>query len=701
MEETTSKILLIEDDELDQMAFKRFVADEELPYDYMIAGSLSQAQGLLGSQEFDVIVSDYFLGDGTGLDILNSAENIPVILVTGAGDEKVAMEAWKAGAYDYLENIPVILVTGAGDEKVAMEAWKAGAYDYLTKDIDHGYLKILPKTILNAITRKRMEDALDRKQKNLEAIFDAAPVCMLLADENMVVTRVNDAVRRMLGRDYSQIISRRIGDALSCINADCHEKGCGYALACSVCSFEKTIRVVLDSDRSVRNVVTHATLMIDEKKTALWLQISAEPVVIDGHKHAVVAIDDVTKRKKAESDRSLAEERYRTIFENSAVAITMMDEQERLISWNKFMERLLGMDGNDLYLKPIRSLYPADEWEKIRACDVGQEGMQRHLETRMLRKDGKPIDVAISLSVLSDSDGKTTGSIGVIRDITERREAEERVKEAVELKSQFVSTVSHELRTPLAAIKEGVAIVLDEVTGRINADQKKFLDIAKRNVDRLADLIGEVLDFQKLESGRMKLDLQTNSIDEVVSDVHETMALCARKSQVELLFDTAKGMPRARFDRAQIIQVLTNLISNAIKFTPEDGRVSVNVQQQNADWVISVSDTGMGIPKEALPKIFERFYVSDTGMGIPKEALPKIFERFYRVNRPGKEIQGTGLGLAIVHSIVTMHDGRIEVESEVGRGTAFSVFLPINTNSSLESLSIERDEVLENTVAER
>jgi len=651
MEETTSKILLIEDDELDQMAFKRFVADEELPYDYMIAGSLSQAQGLLGSQEFDVIVSDYFLGDGTGLDILNSAENIPVILVTGAGDEKVAMEAWKAGAYDYL-----------------------------TKDIDHGYLKILPKTILNAITRKRMEDALDRKQKNLEAIFDAAPVCMLLADENMVVTRVNDAVRRMLGRDYSQIISRRIGDALSCINADCHEKGCGYALACSVCSFEKTIRVVLDSDRSVRNVVTHATLMIDEKKTALWLQISAEPVVIDGHKHAVVAIDDVTKRKKAESDRSLAEERYRTIFENSAVAITMMDEQERLISWNKFMERLLGMDGNDLYLKPIRSLYPADEWEKIRACDVGQEGMQRHLETRMLRKDGKPIDVAISLSVLSDSDGKTTGSIGVIRDITERREAEERVKEAVELKSQFVSTVSHELRTPLAAIKEGVAIVLDEVTGRINADQKKFLDIAKRNVDRLADLIGEVLDFQKLESGRMKLDLQTNSIDEVVSDVHETMALCARKSQVELLFDTAKGMPRARFDRAQIIQVLTNLISNAIKFTPEDGRVSVNVQQQNADWVISVSDTGMGIPKEA---------------------LPKIFERFYRVNRPGKEIQGTGLGLAIVHSIVTMHDGRIEVESEVGRGTAFSVFLPINTNSSLESLSIERDEVLENTVAER
>jgi len=648
MEETRLRVLLIEDDKRDQTAFQRFVEAEKLPYDYMMAGSLSEAKSLLGSQKYDVIVSDYYLGDDTGLDILN-----------------------------LVENTPLILVTGVGNEKVAIEAWRAGAYDYLTKDFDHEYLKILPKTILNAIMRKRMEDTLDRKQKNLEAIFDAAPVCMLLADENMVVTRVNDAVRRMLHKDYPQIISRRIGNALGCTNADNHRKGCGYTLACQLCPFEKTIRVVLDSQQSVRNVVTHTTLMIDGNKTAFWLQVSAEPVVIDGQKYTVVAIDDVTKRRKAEAERRSAEERYRTIFENSAVAITMTDDQERLMSWNRFMEQLLGMGRKDLYLKPIRSLYPADEWEKIRGYNVRQKGMQHHLETRMFRKDGTLIDVDISLSVLTDSDGKTTGSIGVIRDITERREAEERAKEAAELKSQFVATVSHELRTPLAAIKEGVAIVLDEVTGRLNADQKKFLDIAKRNVDRLGDLINDVLDFQKLQAGRMKLDLQTNSIDEVVSDVHETMALYARKSKVELSFDIAESMPRAKFDRVQIIQVLTNLITNAIKFTPEGGRVSVKVQRQDADWVISVIDTGMGIPKEV---------------------LPKIFERFYRVNRPGKEIQGTGLGLAIVRRIVTMHGGRIEVESEPDRCTVFTVFLPIDANSSPESLLIGADEVLENAI---
>lgn len=649
MEEIKLKVLFVEDDIIEQIAFQRFVEDAELPYDYALAGSLSDALSLLGSQEFDIIVSDYYLGDGTGLDILNSAKGVPVILITGAADEKVAIKAWQAGAYDYLAKDPVFR-----------------------------HLKALPKAIRNALKRKKMEDALDRKQKNLEAIFDAAPVCMLLVDENMVVARVNEATRRMLHRDVSQILSQRIGDALGCINVDCHKKGCGHALACSVCSFDKTIRVALDSQRSVRNVVTHATLIIDDKKTAFWLQISAEPVVIDGHKHAVVAIDDVTKRKKAESDRRLAEERYRTIFENSAVAITMVDDQERLVSWNKFAERLLGMDGKDLYLKPVRSLYPADEWEKIRACDVRQKGMQDHLETKMLRKDGKLIDVDISLSVLTDSDGKPTGSIGVITDITERREAEEKVKEAVELKYQFTSTVSHELRTPLAAIKEGVAIVLDEVTGQINADQRKFLDIAKRNVDRLSDLINDVLDFQKLEAGRMELDVQINSIDEVVSDVHETMALCARKRQIELSFDTANDMPRAQFDRAKIIQVLTNLISNAVKFTPEEGRVSVNVQQQNEDWVISVADTGMGIPKEA---------------------LPKIFERFYRVKRPGKEIQGTGLGLAIVHKIVTMHGGRIEVESEVDQCTTFTVFLPLEPKSSPEISFGEADEFLENAIA--
>ncbi len=156
------------------------------------------------------------------------------------------------------------------------------------------------------------------------------------------------------------------------------------------------------------------------------------------------------------------------------------------------------------------------------------------------------------------------------------------------------------------------------------------------------------------------------------------MTLYAKKHATKLSFASADDLSKAEFDRAKVIQVLTNLVSNAVKFTPEGGRVSVDVQRRDADWVISISDTGMGIPKEA---------------------LPKIFERFYRVNRQGKQIKGMGLGLAIVHKIVMLHGGTIEVESQVDQGTTFTVFLPLKAKSSPEPSPETADELMENTVA--
>ncbi|KPK37519.1 MAG: hypothetical protein AMJ65_14365 [Phycisphaerae bacterium SG8_4] len=644
------RLLLIEDDKLDQMAFERFVKKEKLPYDYMIAGSVSEAKSLLESCQFDVIISDYSLGDGTALDILN-----------------------------LVKDIPVILTTAAADEHVAVETWKAGAYDYIAKDIDRNHLEAVPKAVENAVNSRRLKEALERRQKNLEAMFDAAPVGMLLVDEKMVVTRVNRPVTRMLHREYLQIIDRQIGDALGCAGNTSGRKGCGKCRLRSVCLLRQTIEIVRDFGRPVHDVEICPTLKIYGQDTALWLRLSAEPVMIDGRKCVLLAVDDITERKQAEEERELAEDKYRMIFESSAVGITVADDQERLISWNRFTEGLLGMEKKDLYLRPTESLYPAEEWKRIRACDVRQKGVRRHLETSMIRKDGVIIDVDVSLSVLKNSEGKTVGSIGVISDITERKKTEEKLKETMELKSQFISTITHELRTPLAAIKEGVAIVLDEVTGPVNEGQKKFLEIAERNTDRLGALINNVLDFQKFRSNNARLDIQVHDIEQVLSDVHETMALCAKKDQVVLSFTCAEGLPKSRFDRGNIIQVLTNLVGNAIKFTPPKGRVSVDVTHQEGELAICIRDTGMGIPKEA---------------------LPKIFERFYRVNRPGKEIQGTGLGLAIVHRIVMMHGGRVEVESEIDQGTTFTVFLPVNAKFPPKEASSEADEILEDSVAE-
>ena len=244
-----------------------------------------------------------------------------------------------------------------------------------------------------------MEEALGRKQKNLETIFDAAPVGMLLADENTIITRINNTIRQIVHRDHLQIVKQQIGGALGCVNSTDNEKGCGFRPACTDCLLQKTIKNVLDSGQSVRDIEIQATLKIDNKETMPWFRMSAEPVIIDGCRHVIVALGDITEHRKAEYERRLAEEKYRMIFENSAVAITMVDKQERLISWNKFTEDLLDMGREDLHLRQASSLYPPDEWEKIKIYNVRQKGMQHHLETRMIKKDGRIIEVDISLSV--------------------------------------------------------------------------------------------------------------------------------------------------------------------------------------------------------------------------------------------------------------------------------------------------------------
>jgi PAS domain S-box-containing protein len=340
------------------------------------------------------------------------------------------------------------------------------------------------------------------------------------------------------------------------------------------------------------------------------------------------------------------------------VAITMADENEQLISWNKFTEQMLGMTKDDLHLKSIKSLYPPGEWDKIRTHEVRQKGMQHHLETQMVKKDGEIIDVDVSLSVLKDPEGRVTGSIGVIRNITERKEADKKIKEAMDLKSQFISTVSHELRTPLTIIKEDISLIMDGAAGRVKSKQKQILEIAQRNIDRLARLINDVLDFQKLQSGRAKFNMQDNSINTVIETVYKTMAGTVKKNGVDFQLVLDNTMPRVTFDSDKMIQVLTNLVSNAMKFT-EKG--SITIASRRIENAIRVS-------------------VSDTGCGMKQEDLPKLFQQFQQLSSGGsRKTGGTGLGLAISKDIVEKHGGRVWVESEFGKGTTFHFLLPIKS----------------------
>jgi signal transduction histidine kinase len=396
-----------------------------------------------------------------------------------------------------------------------------------------------------------IEYLIEQKRKNLEAIFDSIPVGLLLIDENLVIVRVNNAIRKLLKKDYSEIINRRIGDAFDCATLKMDSKGCGLCAPCAGCPITQNIKSVFQTDCPVREFEFQSAMHFIDRPNKPWLSMNIELIILEDKKYVVVCLDDISAKKQAE---------------------------------DKLLENM-------------------------------------------------------------------------------------------ELKAQFISTVSHELRTPLMAIKEGINIVMEGIAGKLKPKQKEFLELSKRNVDRLSMLINDVLDFQKLESGRMKFELSPNDAAKTIREAADTMKLFADKHKVKLCVNLASDIGQAMFDHNRIIQVLTNLLSNAIKFTPQDGNVTLQASRQNNEIIITITDTGMGIPKDD---------------------LPKIFERFYRVKRPGKEIPGTGLGLPIVAQIITQHQGRILVDSEVGKGSTFTIYLP--TIPPKDEPNILADETLENTI---
>jgi two-component system CheB/CheR fusion protein len=247
-------------------------------------------------------------------------------------------------------------------------------------------------------------------------------------------------------------------------------------------------------------------------------------------------------------------------------------------------------------------------------------------------------------------ENKIDGVVAIFIDITENKKAEEGIKEAAKMKSDFTSNVSHELRTPMTAMKEGIDLVLDGLAGDINEEQKELLGIAKKNVDRLTRLVNDVLDFQKLDSGKMKFNLEADDVNQIVNDVYKMMAFPVRNMGLDILLELDQNLPKAKCDRDRITQVLTNLVNNAMKFT-EKGNITIKTSK--TEDAVQVS-------------------VSDTGYGIKKEDMSKVFDLFEQLNNGGqRKTGGTGLGLAISKEIVEQHGGRIWVESEPDKGSKF------------------------------
>jgi hypothetical protein len=233
--------------------------------------------------------------------------------------------------------------------------------------------------------------------------------------------------------------------------------------------------------------------------------------------------------------------------------------------------------------------------------------------------------------------------------------------ELLHIKSRFISTVSHELRTPLTSIKEGINIVLDGSAGEINEEQKKFLELAGRNLDRLHRLINDVLDFSKLEAKKMQFNKQPNDLNKLIAETVKTHESVAKKKGLYIKTELDTNLPNIPFDADKIIQVISNLLNNSIKFT-NDGGITITTKL------------------DAYKKLAV-FHIADTGRGIKKSEIKKLFREFQQLendsyHKPG----GSGLGLAISKQIIEGHNGQLGVESEYGTGSDFMFTLPMEDN---------------------
>lgn len=247
-----------------------------------------------------------------------------------------------------------------------------------------------------------------------------------------------------------------------------------------------------------------------------------------------------------------------------------------------------------------------------------------------------------------------------LEDVSQRRKSEEDFIQIFKAKSTFTNMVSHELRTPLTSLKQSLCILGKGKAGTLSPEQKKFLDIAERNLDRLVSMINNVLDFQKLESGKMTYKMEENDINSVVSEINDMMLPLIQKKGLELLIETEENLPKTDFDKDKIIQVLTNLVNNSLKAT-KTGYIQITTNQ---------------IPN------FIQTSVHDTGDGIAAENMSKLFQEYEQINRAEG---GTGLGLVISQDIILAHSGKIWAESTLGQGTTVHFLLPIQKDKRIPS----------------
>ncbi|MEH1801904.1 MAG: response regulator [Nostoc sp.] len=625
------KVLLVEDNPGDVFLLQEFLKEvTTVVVDLMPVERLSEALNYLAKEIFDVILLDLSLPDSQGLETF-------VI------------------AHIQAKATPIIVLTGIDDETLAISAMQQGAQDYLVKGQVTGDL--LVRSMRYAIERQRADDALGHSEERFRVALKNSPIFVYNQDRELRYTWVYNppdgvTVEEILGKQDLDIIPVEDAQRLIAIK-----------------------RRVLTTGLGTREEVS-----ITIKNTTRYYDLTVEPLRNESQEVVGVtcASIDISERQAALRDRKLAEEKIReqaALLDVTTDAICVRDLNNQIIFWNKGAETLYGWQATEAWGKNASELLydePSPEIEAALLQAISKGKWQGELTK--LTKMNKEILVASRWSLVCDEQGKPKSILTVDTDITEKKHLEAQLFRAQRLESigTLASGIAHDLNNILTPILAGAQLLPLKFP---NADQRTLhlLEILEINAKRGADLVKQVLSFARgVEGKRITLQLK-HLIMEVAKILKETFP-----KSIEISTDVPHDLWMVSGDSTQLHQVLMNLCVNARDAMPNGGTLSISAE----NLLIDENYARMNLEAKEGPYIVVT--VSDSGVGIPKEMLDRIFEPFFTTKDVG---QGTGLGLSTVLGIIKSHGGFVNVYSEPGSGTSFKVYLP--AVGGMETLSPE------------
>jgi PAS domain S-box-containing protein len=495
--------------------------------------------------------------------------------------------------------------------------------------------------------RKRAEEALRQSEQRYHLLFDSNPHPVWVCDwKTFAFLDVNDSAVRNYGYSRDEFLSLTIKDIRP----------------------PEEVPALLESFAKAPPNTEIAGIRKHRKKngTLIDVEISSHPLVYAGTDARLVVATDITTRKKAEAALRQSEERFRSLVEGvQDYAIFMLDSKGFVASWNSGAEHIKGYKAAEIVGKHFSCFYSSEDLQTGKPQNELEAATKEGRlvdEGWRVRKDASRFWANVVITALRDTQGNLVGFSKITRDLTAHKQAEELIMHAKEeaergskFKDQFLSTMSHELRTPLNAVLGFSDLLADERYGPLNDRQQRYVSHIHTGGKHLLKLISDILDLSKIEAGRMELAREDVTVALAFAEVISALYPLAEKKSQALLQQVDPNL-RVHADAMRFKQVLMNLIGNAIKFTPDGGRIELAARKVDDQVKIEVRDNGPGIPPEQ---------------------QQRIFEAFFRLTETGSATEGTGLGLAITARLVELHGSKLEIESKPSEGTCFYFFLPL------------------------